>query len=377
MDSIVPSYSVILRDWNFRTVAIFDVFKELSYTKELNGIGSYSLGINSLDPRVDLFQLDYLVDIRRSVPGCGISRYSEFIGFHRKPAFSIENTGEQKFISSGVGLNFLLQGATVNYPAATIRSYKWCSSNRAILEYVYENCGPIATVADERFSEAVLPNFEVSDIIDYGEVWEGDRAFENLFDVLTDLAKYSGIDFNIRYVEEDSVMRFETFVDGFGLNRTDVGLDSTTGLNSFGQSPLIFSVERGNVASLSYDYNRLSEGNMISVLGDGDGATRHIETREFPSRYDSPYNRREISRPYNGFINEMQVFGDEALNESRAKETVSIEPLLQPSCMYGKHYFLGDWIAVVFRGRKLYRKIISIKNQVGPAEKIQIGFLET
>jgi hypothetical protein len=295
---------------------------------------------------------------------------------HRKSSFKVSEKGEEIFTSTGVGLNFILQGGMINYKAGTIRSYKNCSSNRAIKEYVEENCGPNALVTLERMSDSVIPNLYFDDMVDYGPVWEGDRAFENLLDTISAIAKSSSIDFDIVFDQGLKRLKFYTYTLGIGSRRTNEGIDSSTGRNSFGQYPVVFALELGNVASLEYDIDRLSEGNVVSVLGDGDVSTRHVESRESPNKLDSPYNRREVSRPQSGFTNEMQVYGDEVLKEVQYKEIMSIVPLLQPSTMYHKHFFIGDWITIRHRGVTKHKRIMSVKNTVGPNEKIGLTFLE-
>src|SRR3972149_3761233 len=370
--SIAPSYVTFLRDWDFRVVALFDNWRSLNYVKNLNGIGTNSFSMGSRDPRVDLFKLDYFVDVHRAVPGCGISRHSEFIGFHRKGVYSVDSGGDQIFVSSGMSLEEILKGAIINFPEATIRSYKFCSSNRAILEYVRENCGDLATVAEERYSNGVVPNFEIDPVTEYGPTWEGDRAFENLLDVLVERSKFSGIDFSVEFDEASSKLKFHTYTGGLGKNRTYTDVNPLTGNNSYGEFPFTFSLEKGTISSISYEDDHSSEANVVSVLGDGDASTRHVQVRESPNKDLSPYNRREVSRPQGGFENEMQVFGDGILEELKYKQNITIKPLMSPSSMYHSNFGLGDWISIYFKSQIFNRRIVSVTNSVDSYENISL-----
>lgn len=376
MQSVEAVFTIILRDWNFIPVAIFDQISDLSYNNSIFELGSCTFSLQANDPRIDLFNLDYFIDIRRSVPGCNVDPYCDFFGFVRGRKFSVSSNGQYIFSVTGVGLEYLLQGAMINYHAATIRSYKLCSANRAILEYVHENCGEFALKQYERFSDAVIPNLIIDDVVDFGPEWEGDRAFENLLDTILDIAKFSSIDFRIYFDEKLNSLRFSTFISGYGKNRTTVGISNQTGRNSYNEFPVVFSIEHGNISELTYDFDRTNEGNIISVLGESELSTRHVQTVEKDSRYDSPYNRRELSRSQTGFENEMKVFGEETLNSVKSKHVISIVPISQPACLYGKHYGLGDWISVSFRDSIYHRRITSISNSVQLTDNISVELTE-
>lgn len=372
--SLAAYYYVVLRDQNFQRVAMFDTWNALSYARTVNDVDTYSLTLQSDDPRVELFRLDGIVQIFRAVPGLGVGWHQEFIGLHRSIGHEVTDNGERLFSSSGVGLNDLLARTIVNFKSGTIRAYKKIAGETAIKEYVAENCGALATVANGREVEGVLPNFDVEASSGYGSIWEGDRAFENLLDVLKEIATASGIDYGVFWSELTNRFTFRTFPDQIGSDRTVVGLDPITGLNGAGLTPIIFSLENGTLANFEYEYNRINEANVVSVLGDGDGATRIVQVRSAASTADSPWNRREISRPENGFLSQMQAAGDAILQEQMAQEVISFTPLQQQAQAYGKHYFWGDKVSVYFRGRIHNRRITNVSNNVTSSGTIKLEF---
>jgi hypothetical protein len=364
MSNLAARYYVILRDQAYNIVAVFDNWMSLTYINKINDIGTHSLKLNALDPRVNLFELDGILQVFRSVPGISLGWYQDYIGFHRGFKYDVSEQGEQTVECYGVSLNDLLSRTIINYPAGTIRSYKNIAAETAMKEYVEENCGPSATIANGREIDGVLPDFSVEADTAAGATWEGDRAFENLMDTLKSIAEYSDIDFAVNWDDVALTFSFQTYVDQLGLDRTNIGLDPGTGLNAAGNAPVVFSLGLGNIKSLSYEYNRVAESNVVSVLGDGDGATRTIKVRTKATKNDSPWNRREVSRPQGGFDNEMEVAGDEALGELSGKEIVGFAPLLQASTMYGKHFFLGDRITTNIRGVDYNKRIISSTDNI-------------
>jgi len=377
MESISPGYLIKLYDQTFNLVAMFDNWISLGYSKKVNGVHTCTFTLDSSDPRCLLFELDGIIEIWRSVPGCSISPYREFIGMHRGVQDATAKDSRTNFVSNIVGLNDLLARRIINYVPATIRSYKNAPAETVMKEYVEENCGASATVANGRESDGVLPYFIVEADGALGATWEGDKAWENLLDVIQEIARFSTIDFDVSWDSSSGYFMFSTFQDQLGEDRTITGLDPSTGLNSAGNAPVIFSLERGNISSIERVFNRLSESNVVVVTGDGDGATVAVEVRTGTSVADSPWNKREVCRPQSGYVSEMQIYGDSSLEELSAKDVITFVPLLQPKCMYGKHYFLGDRISVLFKGVYYSLRLYSITNSnISKQENIQVTFSE-
>lgn len=364
MNSVYPSYKVVLRDQSYEIVAVFDSWSKLSFTKEVNAIGSYDFAIDMYDERADLFELDGILEIWRSVPGCDLDWYCEFVGLHRFSEYTVDESGISLFVSHGVGPNDLLARTIINYLEATIKSYKKVESETAMKEYVEENCGASATVLNERESNGVLPDFYVETDSGAGSVWEGDRAFDNLLDVLKDISKFAAIDFDTVWDPSSETFTFQTYEGQRGLDRTITGLSPSTGLNSAGNIPTVFSLELGNIRSLNKSFNRMSESNVVTVLGDGSGSTRKHQVRSAITSSDSPWNRREVSRSKSGFESEMQQYGDEVLQELSAKESMDFSPLMQSSTLYGRDYSVGDRVTIHFKGTDYSQRLNSVSVEI-------------
>lgn len=390
MDSVAARYHVVLKDQYGENLAIFDQFDKLTFEHRLNDRGSYSIEFqDDGDDRFDLFELDGRVEVYRSVPGCDVTPYREFIGLHRKTEREMDDGGVKTFVSIGVDPNDLLRRKVIAYKAGTIRADKDAPSETVIKEFVEENLGPTAddTVVG-RLYQGGFPFFSVEeDGAGYGilredesENWSGSRAYENILDVIMDISVFSGIDFCIK--EEGGSYIFRTYDDQMGSDRTDIGL-TDYGVNQDGNAPVVFNVSLGNVQETEYVLDRLSEVNVVIVLGEGELSTRDTLTvSDQESILDSPWNILEVSRPVGDFDPDfatysMTVYGEEVLEENQMEETFSVIPLQQPSTLYGKHYFLGDRIVVQQGDIKRYKKITAVKITVDAKdgrEDIEIEF---
>src|SRR3990172_4076316 len=318
MASIAPKYQVRLRDQSGVLTAIFDDWVDMEFTKEVNNIGSYKFQINGEDARRSLFELDGQVEIWRQVAGCGLGWYKEFEGFHRLDSRSTDKEGNRIFVSDGVGLNDLLARSIIAYKAGTIRADKNAPAETVMKEYVDENCGPTAddTVVG-RLYQGGFPNFSTEADLGRGPVWAGSRAFENLLDVLRDIANVAEMDFQIVQTSPAN-FSFFTYVGQLGSDRTYTNMDVANGLNGAGNYPVMFSIPTGTIQDIEYIRDRLAEANVVIVLGPGEGSTQDTLTRsDGIAIAASPWNRREVSRPGGDqeFDYQREQLGDEILKE--------------------------------------------------------------
>lgn len=379
VENIAAKYYVNLLDANSAPSDLFDRFTSITINAKLNGVGSFTVVLEDItDARKNRFVVDSQVEVYRSVPGANLPWYVEFAGFHRKQEETITRDKKQTFSSIGVGYNSLLERTNIAFREGTIRADKFDAAETVMKEYVEENCGATATIANGRITDGAFPYFSVQSNAGSGVDWSGSRAFENLMDALQGISGYAEMDFDVIRTASPW-FTFITYNPYKGADRTTIGLDSATGKNAAGNAPVTLSVEQGNIEKATYSNDRLEEANVCVVLGDGEGSTREVLAQsDDTAADDSPWNRVEVARPSQpayipGLSDEaaaelktysMQQTGEEILNELRAKEDFTFTPLQQPSTLYGKHYFLGDRITLNYRGLTFYKRIVGVQIRV-------------
>lgn len=374
--SIAPQVFVKVYNQQGDGVALFDTWENLSANSIVNDVGDYSFAFQPTDDRWKLFELDGKFEIWRRIPGIDLDWYCEYVGLHRLWGADRTSDGKYLKVSKGVGLNDFLARTNIMYPSATIKSYKNAPGETCMKEYVNENCGPSAITDPgyEREVNGVLPGFTVQADTGAGAVWENDESGANLLDVLKNIAAASKIDYAVTNPSGIN-WYFVAYPLQLGADRTNVGLDHSTGLNAAGNKPVVFSVIRNNVSEMHYSYDRLSEANVCLVMGDGDGATRLLRVRTSAGITDSPWNRHEISLGQGGFQSQMDNAGDAFLADRAPKKRADFQPLQQPTSVYGSDYFLGDRITVHENDEDLHKRIISVsRTYANSRETLQFGF---
>jgi hypothetical protein len=380
-----PENIVRLFDATGTKIAEFDHFVSYESTKRVNSVGSYRFVIDGHDNKVSLFIPDHFIELwRRDVPSGITVWYKEDEWIFKMVDDGVSSNSEMTFSAGGVGFLDMLQARIIGYKAGTIRAVKDTVAETAMKEYVIENAGKLATLAYGRVDSngeefnGVTQGLQVANDQGRGGVWQGDRAFENLMDVITDIADTLSIDFNI-YGIGPAQFEFEVYPDQLGEDRTNVGVNSGSGMNASGNPPVVFDLSMGNVQDIQYTLDHVSEANAIMVLGQGDMSTRYIYKRENADAISrSNLARREISRGSNQeFQYQHQQYGDEQLKSMAYKETVTFNPALIPSTVYGRDYFLGDKITVNYRGVIYHKRIIEVKKNIsGSEEKITLEFTD-
>lgn len=376
--SIAPRYYARLLNTAGMVVALFDDWISLAYYKEINGIYEYTLTFaDNGDSRLSLFDTDFIIEVWRSVPGSGVAWYRDFVGLHRRIKRNLDSDGKKTVSSIGVGMNGLLSRTYILYNAGTLMADKSCPAETAMKEYVEENCGSSAVTANYRHANGALPGFSVDTDHAYGTLWQGSRAYKNLLSTLDDIANYAGIDFEVMYTGAGTFI-FRTYNGQLGVDRTYVGLNTHTGLNSAGNVPVKLSPDMGNVQDEEYIFDRLAEHNRILVLGKGDGATKEwVVVEDASAVNDSPWNRCEavIDASSQEFQYQRTMAGWEALVANKAVESISITPLQRPNCLYGKHYDLGDRLTVVAGSVTRNKRVIADRKTItSERETIELTF---
>lgn len=384
------SYHVRIADTAGDVVAVLDDkggFLRLAFTHLVNGVGVYTLEMRGDDPRVtDIWGadlkggLDYKIEVWRANPTRDLAPYNEFEGLHRTPVLQYP-TGRRPLIfrSHGFGLNHFLR-ADIAHKSGTPGAAKSGPGETVMKDYVRENIGPDATTANNRRSDGVLPNLTIEADAGQGSNWSGSRSFKQLLKALQGIAANTGLDFDI-VGNGPGAFQFRTYLGQRGEDRSELGLDRSTGLNSAGNAPVVFSPERHNMVQPVWSYNRSDEVNRWYILGQGQKSIREVEVQETPAlQDDSPWNIREAHR---GALQEvgaqLTTKGEELLEESEPKEKFSFEIKQTPETYYGKDFTWGDIAQARFGPVDTRIKIVGVQVTVDargdqPAEVLDFEY---
>lgn len=378
--SIVPSWEITLHNQDGKPVAFFDNMERFVISKRLNDVGTFSISfVDDGDDRLsgeDYWQIDGVCRFTRDMPyfvgdiGEEYTKTEELQGLIRKKTNVISSDGEKTVSFEGVSPEHLLARRVIAANEGTTRADKNACADLAMREYVIENCGEEATPESGRYFYAdygdsttridaygVMPRFSIP-IYGTGkaETWAGTKSMENLLDALRDIGESKKVDFYVNYIAESETFLFNvspTVGDdpGIGDNRSFTDVDPSTGLNKYGNKPIVFSVEDNNVEKATLVYDRMNEATFVFVLGQGEMSTRSVYPAENKiDSHISPWNQIEIAKSAsdNEYVYQLKDTANAALTESAYTEKIEFSPLQTPTCFYGFHYFLGDIVSVQF-----------------------------
>jgi len=355
-------FSVRLLNTSGSVVQEFDSWRSLNYSRELNDVGEITFSINDSSIS-DLFTLDSLIEIyQQAKPG---SWRKEETFFHRTSQHQLTERDTPIFTSYGKSANDLLRRRIIAYYATTAFTLKSDAVETVLKEFVEENLGPSALVANGRLMPGVFPGFSVARDLGRGGTWTGQYSYKNLLDVIKEIAESIGIDYDVKRTT-DSNFEFECYYPQYGTDRS---------------SYLTFSTGFGNMATPSYTYSRTEEITQVLVLGGDQETSRKNIYRQSSAISDSPWNIIEDTVSNNQedggapSLVRMRQTGDDKLEELKAKESFQFEVLQTDKWRYGRDYFLGDLVNARFNDIERTMKIIRVDVTVSEGkESISLEF---
>jgi len=379
----VATYQLILYDPDGTQVAIIDDYRSLQFGHDVNNKGFVTLQLGYNDSKRPLFQHNSILEVKRKVPEY-LDWYREFIGHCENFSPTFFSNGNTQFTVVGSGFNGLLGRVIIAYSEGSDKAKKSAVAETAMKEYVRENRGDLATMANGREATTQMTTFYVEGDGATGANWSGERSGKKLLETLQDIANVGGVDFNtiVNPTHGMGNYLFETYEDQMGEDRTTVGLDPVTGLNASGNVPHIFSVARGNVSIARVQQKHNTEINRVYIYGqDPVTGLGKIRYREDATAIDGDtINIREAMRGGASQITnaEMDALGDEYLEENQYVEDFEFTPIDTPSSVYGLHYKIGDRVTVQLgdleRNKRLVRASITVSGSGGGESSKQFEF---
>jgi hypothetical protein len=344
-------------------VGILTDWKRLEIKRVLNDIGECKLELDGSDSHIDLFDLDGQIEVWRCDADASIPWYLEFESLHRTEQRETKESGESIFTSKSVGYNNLLSRRIICYPSSSAYTDKSVVGETAMKEYVDENAGPSATLANNRLLESgVTTGLSIEADGAAGAVWTGAQAFKNLLSVIQEISKATGLHFGVVGTGV-ALYEFRVKASPWGADRTNVGLVHATGLNAAGNAPIVFALEFGNMINPVYSLSRSKEVTAVISMGQGLSGNRVLALRTNAGAIaESTWNLTESSRGANNEYTTTQLGsgGDAFLEDNQAKEVFNFDVMQIPSCRYGREYFFGDLVTARYKTIEKQKKIIGV-----------------
>lgn len=380
MAGSLVSYQIKLMDNTGSVVAIFDDWVELSFTKIVDGVHNCKFVIRGDDSRVSLFALDNVIEIYRSYPSLGITLYKEFEGLCIDLIQTFSSEGRKLFTVHCLGFNELLSRRVIAYLSGNANSYRSAVAGETAMKFFADyNLAANATVPNGRVVNGVMSGMTIEADGALGSTWSGAKSFQNLLAVIREIANVTLVDFDIVGNGAGS-FQFRTYNGQRGIDRTTTGLSSTTGLNSAGNAPHLFSVELGNLTEVEYGVTHSKEINAMFVLGQGvEGSREVVYVLDATAIALSTWNRREGK--WDG-RNEIATAGLTSIGNSKLKEFqyqqyLKGDIIQVPSSTYGLQYNWGDKVTVRYGSVEVNKKINSVTiDVVDGVERIKPKFAD-
>lgn len=358
-------YHVDIEDTTGNTVAIIKNPISFSCTTRIGQKGDYQLVLSGFDSVVNLIQEDYIIRFWRKDTTALLSNgmptdfVNVFTGIHKTPSKSLTQSGQKTFTSYGPDSNELLDKSYILYAPNSSQASKSAAASTAMIEFVRENIGDLALISNGRRTDGTNP-IVILGTNGLGSVWSDNVANKNLLTVLQNIRDYTRqtgtqIDFEMQYLGNYS-WGFRCGTNVY-VNRTNVGLDPTTGLNSDGNRPIVFSPLLNNVKNFFESKSRYNEVNSVTVIGSGVGALQQTVTRKnLTSVLTSPIAQREtVTNSNDSSLAQLNYVGDSALYELTAQTKISFEPLLNQIRVY-RDFNVGDFVTAINENNEVFQQ---------------------
>jgi hypothetical protein len=356
------NYQVVVYDTAGVQQALITQFRSLQIEHRTNIPSTCTIGMYGQDPNIQYFGLDSLIEVRRTYPEAQLDWYTEFIGFHRTPQHQITLGDSRIFTSYSRGLLDLIRRRSVRYYADTDGSAKGpAPADDVIKQYVNENAGPLATTANRRVTDGVIPGLSIAPMLGQAAIYEGAHAWKNLLEACKDIGEPHNVDYDVAWLGGTN-FEFRTYFPFQGTDRR-AGTPNAA----------IFAVEFGNLSNPSHTVSRTDEITSCLVLGPGEGPLRDTTLVLAPPAVvnGSPWNliEQDQNASSEDRLAALIAVGNEVLYEKRAALSFTFDPLQTPRSAYHKHYFLGDIVTCQVAGFRADVKIEAVNINLGEREE--------
>lgn len=345
-------YQVRLKDVSGNMQAIFtqDNLLGLRLVRRVNWPSTHEIILPGTDPRCDMFEIDGRVEVWRKLPDTEWAL--EYEGFHRDAEWRQDADGAETFTSRGTSYLSILARRVIAEYSGTERSKKSGPAETVAKAFVTEQ------IVSPTIAERAIPGFTVESDGGRGNTITIQRSYRNLLEVLQEIARIGGGDFDVVFTDTGWEFRW---------------YDGQRGTDRRGQ--IIFSTSFGNMIEPRLT---LASPSVTAVLvaGGGEGTSRMWMWR--PATPPSGLSRVEIVRDARDTEDQSVLIarGDAELEDARGKGILEFKVLQTHGAQYGRDYFLGDLVTAVYRGVIYELKIVEVDIELGAPDEITVRFEE-
>jgi len=341
--------------------AVIEDWQRLELRRVLNGVNSCKIQLYGAHPAIPYLVNNAGIEVWRQIPGYAPSSvpairqrtgnwYVEWDGLFTDYSDTTYSNGNEIYNAYCDGLVDLLRRREILWystPEASESKKVAIPSQTAMYEFVEENLGASAVAGAPgvgRLFTGTMPRMAIPILTGGGVDWSGQRGWYNLLDTLQAIADFGSIDFDV-ISQGDGTWVFQTYPNQLGVNRTTAGLDTTTGLNSAGNPPVVFSLELDNISEITVSSNRSTSSNIVVTVGKGEYTARNIGySLDLPDIDGGRVNQREMVRNATSqdSVDELDTMAEEWRARLQYAEDFKFIPLITESTLYGVNYWFGD-----------------------------------
>lgn len=306
----------------------------VQFDTPLRGLGHEA---NTPDRRIHIYRQAY-----------DAAQRLEIVAFLDRFTYTHSQDGLGQFGGGASDPNTLLKRRIIAYTSGSSQArINGGALGNQMLLVARENLGPDAT---DTAREIDGYGFSVEAYSGLGGAIDKEAAWKNVLDLLQDLqaaSKQAGgeIFFGIVPVSETDMQ--------MQVRQGQPGADRTL---ATGKTPVVFSLERGNLLNpqLTYDYS--NEANYIYAGGKGQEDQRNVqEASDSASIGRSPFARKEkfisaISGVLDNSDDQVLAKAKDALEKSRARVNLTGTIISTAGTEYGRDWFHGDKVTIDYAG---------------------------
>lgn len=336
----------------------------LTWHNIVNGIGVAQFEINQSNPDAQYIIDKAQIEIVRADDAIGLDEYASFEGIIRDDNPYTDEVGRDRLIVTAFDYNELPSRRQVAYYAnkANYTIFTAVKGETVLKRLVRDNCDPaFATTGNTRDRTPNTLNLTIATDSARGNTinWTcGGRS--KLIDELAKVALIAGGDWRVNRTGLASY-QFEFYPGQLGQDRTS------------GATPIIFSLDRGNIRVPSLVRQRSAEKTVAIVGGKGEEDQRIIRVRTGANFSATNDIETFVDGRNTADTGALDSIGDQALANLKLRNVLTFDVIQTGLYAIDKDYFLGDLTLAKYYGQTLTMKVYETAFEYrGPHENADV-----